>query len=227
VGNVIIPINLNEHVHVTKARGLDQNEFVQATMTSFSNPKAVTPPNGSERTGLVLFNPRRIGGGFVRVYLVREEFPDDQGMTVDALNQQTTDGRTLAASAKIAYTSQLFTGRADPARTARPADSTTTGEPAPATHRHPATAGPAHRHPNRTQRPTFLDGTRRHFSMALDIETADHELSASSLAPSTTLPISYGLPPEPPSRRALQRLDPWCERPDPAGPPGHHRDPGQ
>jgi hypothetical protein len=101
VGHVIITINPNEFVHVTKARGLDGNEFVQATMTSLSNPKAVTPPSGSEWTGLVQFNPQRIGGGFVSVYLVREEFPDEQGMTVEALKEQTTDGRTLAALAKI------------------------------------------------------------------------------------------------------------------------------
>jgi hypothetical protein len=100
VGHVVITINSGGLVHVTKARGLDGTEFVQATMSSLSNPKAVTPPGGAIRTGLVQFNPQRIAG-LVLVHLVREDFPDEQGMTVEALKEQTTDGRTLAALAKI------------------------------------------------------------------------------------------------------------------------------
>jgi hypothetical protein len=92
-------------------------EFVQATMTSLSNPKAVTPPSGSERTGLVQFNPQRIGGGFVRVHLVREEFPDEQGMTVEALKEQTTERQDLGGPRQDRpVAKQPFTGRATPSR---------------------------------------------------------------------------------------------------------------
>lgn len=96
VGHVVIARNPRGLIQVTTGRGLDGNEFVQATMSSRSNPEPVTRPSDSQRTALVQFNPQRIGGGFVRIDLVEDEFPDAEGMTVQEL-RRTTDGRTLAA----------------------------------------------------------------------------------------------------------------------------------
>ncbi|WCB91534.1 hypothetical protein DSM104299_00205 [Baekduia alba] len=102
VGHVTITQNPRGLVHVTakRGRGLDGNEFTQATMSSLSNPQPVTPASCVQRTALVQFNPQRIGGGYVRVSLVNEDFPDEQGRTVQEL-KTTTDGRTLAALAAL------------------------------------------------------------------------------------------------------------------------------
>jgi hypothetical protein len=70
-------------VHVATGRGLDGNEFTQATMSSLSNPQPVEPASHTQRTALVQFNPQRIGGGFVRVTLVHEDFPGERNRGSD------------------------------------------------------------------------------------------------------------------------------------------------
>lgn len=96
VGNVILAMNGRGLFRWENGVGLN-GEFVQVSMSSLSNPDALAAPTDFVRSALVQFNPKRLGGGFVRVYLRRQDFPDSEGMTVEQLRKESTDGRTLAA----------------------------------------------------------------------------------------------------------------------------------
>jgi len=99
VGNVKISRNARGFIRSRINRGLDGDEFREATLSSLSNPEAVEFDEQAVRSALIQTNPQRIGG-YVRVFLVEEEFDDSEGVTVDEL-RRTTDGRTLAALAAL------------------------------------------------------------------------------------------------------------------------------
>ncbi len=102
IGNIKLSMNPRGFIRSSVARGLDGQEFTQALLSSLSNPQVVEYDERAVKSALISTNPQRIGGGFARVFLVREEFPDEEGASVEEL-KRTTDGRTLAALAALGF----------------------------------------------------------------------------------------------------------------------------
>lgn len=100
IGNVKISRNPRGRIKSRMSTDLDGEEFMEATLSSLSNPEVVAFEEAAVTSGLIKANPQRIGGGYIRVFLVEEEFDDSEGVTADEL-ARTHDGRTLSAMRKL------------------------------------------------------------------------------------------------------------------------------
>ena len=99
VGNLKIAINPHGFIKSRTNRGLDGREFHEAVLSSLSNPELVEFDLSAVKTAIVQANPQRIDG-YIRLFLVEEDFDDTQGVLAAQL-RDTTDGRTLAAIAAL------------------------------------------------------------------------------------------------------------------------------
>lgn len=99
VGNLKISRNANGLIKSRMNRALDGSEFREAVISSLSNPELVRYEEAAVLTALILANPQRIDG-YIRVFLVDEEFSDTEGVLPSEL-RTTTDGRTLSALAAL------------------------------------------------------------------------------------------------------------------------------
>ena len=100
IGNVKLSVNPRGFVKSRLNRDLDGEEFREAILSSLSNPEVVSFDEAAVISGFIKVNPQRIGGGYIRVFRVEEEFPDSDGVTAEEL-VMTHDGRTLSAMRKL------------------------------------------------------------------------------------------------------------------------------
>ncbi|MFH2136362.1 MAG: hypothetical protein ABII19_01860 [Patescibacteria group bacterium] len=97
VGHVIVETNGRGFVRVRRAKGLN-GEILELKPSSLS--KGELAEKGLLPHGYFESNPQRIEG-MIAAYLALVDFPDEEGMTPSEFRRQSTDGRSLAALAKV------------------------------------------------------------------------------------------------------------------------------
>jgi hypothetical protein len=99
VGHVIVEVNPHGYVHVRHANGLN-GEILELKPSSLS--KGELDASGRQPDAIIEANPQRILGS-IAVYRHDVEFPDKEGMLPAEFIAESTDGRSIAAVAKLSF----------------------------------------------------------------------------------------------------------------------------